>query len=199
MRPDPKDDEEEMNQAMEIWQSEAHDLFRAAREALGRVDRLLGVGVTLIAAATITGLANNFPDVMLIVPSALLLLLTYVTQVYCDAIVLRAGRRQIEKVLGDQFGHEVLIYETHLAKYRDARMDPSINLAAVAYGVFAAIAVVGGTYVAFWQHHSGLVRAAFVLSTLVSTIAAVSVGAYIRTLEERVSESIKDWNRRDIS
>ena len=135
-------------QLAEARQEEAQALFAAGRAGLERADRLLGLGVSLTAAAAAAGIANGFEQVLLGIPTALSLIYAYVFQVYADVAVMGVGRRRLECVLDMQLGAPALLYETKLAPLRHGDVSPSIPAVQAMYGVLLVGSAIAGGIVA---------------------------------------------------
>jgi hypothetical protein len=93
-------------------------LFTSSQGYNARNDQLVTIGVTLIGAAAALGLKQNFDEVLLGVPAALLLLMTYALQVDTDVRIMGLARERLEQVLERQLGAPGLIYQSQAIQFR---------------------------------------------------------------------------------
>jgi hypothetical protein len=104
---------------VEARRGEAMALFDTARGYNARNDQLVGLGVGLIGVAAGLGLKENLEGLLLAVPVALLLLFVYAIQLDNDIRLMGIARKRIEMVLEQDLGFPALIYESHVAQYRE--------------------------------------------------------------------------------
>ena len=105
-------------QLIEAQRTEAMALFTTAHSYNVRNDQLVGFGVTLIAAAAALGLKEKVDEVLLGVPVALVMLMTYATQVDTDVRVLGVARLGLERQLSRRLKVPALVYQSHAAPFR---------------------------------------------------------------------------------
>ena len=133
---------------VEARRGEAMVLFDTARGYNARNDQLVGLGVALIGAAAGLGLKENFEGLLLAVPVALLLLFVYAIQLDNDIRVMRIARKRIETVLEEDLDGPALIYESHVAQYREKSYIWSIEWVRGIVFAFAVGASFVGVYYA---------------------------------------------------
>lgn len=112
------DKTEKNEQLAETRRAEAIALFTSSQGYNARNDQLVALGVTVIGAAATLGLKEHFEEVLLGVPPALVLLLTYAFQVDADVRIMGVARRRLEEVLERQLGGPGLIYQSHAIQFR---------------------------------------------------------------------------------
>jgi hypothetical protein len=136
--------DESAKQLVETRRAEAMALFATAHDYNARNDRLVALGVPLIAAAAGLGLKEHHEEVLLAVPMALLLLMTYALQVDTDLRVIGIARRRLEQVLEIQLEAPALIYYSCVTQFRRGRYILGIvGVQAVIIAVTAGTAIAG--------------------------------------------------------
>lgn len=156
-------------QVLETLREEAQTMFRAKLEASQRADRILGFGVTFIAIAATAGIAREFNEVMLLTPTALSLLLSYVLHLYADLVVYGTARARLEEVLAERLQEEVLIGETVGPVRHGGRNNPSISAVQAFYLLGTVGAAIAGAVIA--EDVSSLALVVY----LVVTVAALLI------------------------
>jgi hypothetical protein len=177
--------------ALEARLQEAQSLFTAGRACHDRVDRLLSIGVTVLAAASATALANDVPTVLFAVPIALSLLYALVMQIYSDASAMGIARRRLEDEIARAFDQDrPLIFQTVVAPLRHARADPSIRLSQIAYVAILVAAIVAAVGVNVGQGRPWWAWAAFATSAGYGVwLVAAAVRAHLRLSSPETQEA----------
>lgn len=181
-------------QLVEIRREEAATLFATARAHLARSDQLLALAGA--AGAAVVGLAikDGFEQVMLGVPAALFLVLSWVTQVYTDVTVMSIARKRIEDVLEEQLGESALIYESFAASYRAGPYLRGPLAMAVAVACFAAGVTVAGAIIAARRAAPALVLYS-VATAIAFTAAAAAALDFVRVRRDAPS-GLEEWPHR---
>ena len=169
---------------------EAQALLQAGLSARERADRTLAIGFTVTGVAAAAGIANDFVEVVIAVPTVLFLLLAYQFFVYADLVAFGMGRARIEAVLAEQLGTEVLIAET-IAPSRHSTSNVSFHSALVTMALLVTGATVVGAIEA--SDHGVWAVCAFAAATTAS--GATAVFSYLdlfRTWRE-AGRLARDW------
>lgn len=158
-------------------------LFTSSQGYNARNDQLVTIGVTLIGAAAALGLKQNFDEVLLGVPAALLLLMTYALQVDTDVRIMGLARERLEQVLERQLGAPGLIYQSQAIQFRRGSYIRGIEWVGRLVLLVAAGTAVAGGFVA-WD----LGRGVMAIYVLLLTALAVCLGLAV---------SERKWAQRD--
>jgi hypothetical protein len=160
-------------QLIEARLQEAQALFSASNASKERTDRILGLGVVATAAAATAGVANDFAEVLLAVPTALSMLMGYIFMLYADVIALGMARLRIEDVLRDQLRADVLIAELVAPARHGGWNNPSIPLTQAVYVLFIGGSAVAGGIIAntigLWPLLAYLIVTVLAMATLVAS------------------------------
>jgi hypothetical protein len=152
------------------WREEAQALFKAGVSARERADRVIGVGMTGAAAASGVGVANDFVEVLLGVPTVLALLLTYQFSLYADLVAFGTARSRVEAALAARLREEALVAES-VGPSRHANRNVSIVLAQALFLILTVGAAVAGGFIAV---QDGL-RTSLLYFPLTATSAATAL------------------------
>jgi hypothetical protein len=189
------DENEKEQQLIETRRAEAMALFTSAQAYNARNDQLVGLGLTAIAAAATLALKEDVEEVLLGVPAALMLLITYALQVDADVRVMGVARKRIEEVLERQLGESALIYQSETIPFRRDSFIRGVNWARNLLVLPLLGTAVAGCVVAYDIH--GWVLAVLYALLLVA-FAASPVLAFLdsRRAEIKAEDALKAWPRR---
>lgn len=184
------------------WREEAAALFKAERDALQESSKVLGVGIPALAAAGGVAITAGHPYALLALPFALLLLVTYLLQVYGDVAAMGGARQQLEAALEQEFRRREggsmegerylspLVYEQFVVEFR-TRKDPSQWTNAVAL-ILALLAL--SVFSLWWPHvpgpHATLIRILAITLTVLAAIPTVFAGLGVVTMRKHIRRAL---------
>jgi hypothetical protein len=123
----------------------AAELYATMRERIASVERVLQIGVALLAGVGAVGLAEGSSDVFMVLPFGLALLGTYQWQQWADVVRLSWQRKQLVMELEATLGDQLFPHEGTAAKTRHSAASPSLVLTQALYGcAFVASLIAGG-------------------------------------------------------
>jgi hypothetical protein len=180
------------------WREETAALFKAERDALQESSKVLGVGIPALAAAGGVAISAGHSDALLALPFALLLLVTYLLQVYGDVAAMGGARQQLEVALECEFNRREgegsggegylspLVYERFVVECRTKR-DPSQWTNAVALiAALLALSIV----CLWWPHvpgpHATPIRILAIVLTTLAAIPTVFAGLGVCTMRQHI-------------
>src|SRR3954453_15299960 len=172
------------------WRGEADLMFNASRACIERADRVLGLGVTVLTGSVAVGVANDAVEVVLGVPVALGLLISYVMQVYADAVAMGMARKRIEQHLADRLGQEILIYERRVAAERHSHGVSFVT--GIGVGLLFAGSVAAGLVIALQEDRWWVTAGYAVAAAAASLTTVISWSDMVKT-PERAEAAVATW------
>jgi hypothetical protein len=182
--------ESEMDRAEQLVaarREEATALFVAGRQAIGLTDRILAVGIAVVAAGASGALGSDHAEVFLAAPPAFAVLVAYLAMVNADVAAMGAARQWLERELERDLGAQAFIYESRVRPLREG----SRNWSVPASQVFLALAVVGTAIVGFAiaaDQRTAILTAYATITTFALAIAALAASDLLRTYRRAASE-----------
>ena len=132
------------------YRAEAAGLFQVNQAERGAAERVVALVFTVVAVTITAGIGAEAEQVVLPLPTLVLLLITYMFHQYTDLTVLGMARRELEVRVNDILGKPALLYETVIA---DIRKRPplvtSVRMLQWLSGLLVVAIVVVGTVIAF--------------------------------------------------
>jgi hypothetical protein len=166
---------------------EAVALFTAGRQAIGLTDRILAVGIAVIAAGASGALGSGHPEVFLAAPPAFAVLVAYLAMVNADVAAMGAARQWLERELAREFDAEAFIYESRVRPLREGGRNWSVPAAqAFLFLAVLATAIIG--FVIAVDQRAGVLAAYVTLTTFGLTIAVLAVVDLLRTYRRAAAE-----------
>jgi hypothetical protein len=158
---------------VETLRAEAIALFQVNQAARTAAERVAALTFAVVAITVAAGINAETDDVAIVLPSVVLLLLSYMFQQYADVAVIGAARASLEARVNAVLVDRCLIYETEVASIHKGR--PLVGsfhfLRALLAALVLALLCVG-TYVAF-DGQEPYVEVAYQAATLASLVSAV--------------------------
>jgi hypothetical protein len=172
---------------------EAFELREAARDHLRRLDQIMRIGAAFAAAAATV--AVKYREIVLGIPSAILLLIAYAAQAYTDVVTVDRARDAAESALQKDLGLHVMFYGQLAVPYRKGKYLTSAIGNGVAGAIIAVGACIGGGIVAYDTHLSDhplgdhTVFVAYLLATAwFLVVAALSLGDLFRAARDSAAQ-----------
>ena len=172
---------------------EAFELREASQDHLRRLDQVTTIAAAFAAAAATV--AVKYREIVLGLPSAILLLIAYGAQAYTDVVAIGRAREAAEFAVRKDLGTHVMFYGQLAVPYRKGKYLTSSIGNCVAGTIIAVGAGIGGGIVAYDTHLSGdplgdhTVFVAYLLATaLFLIVAALSLGDLFRAARDSAAQ-----------